>query len=109
MLTIDLTVSEAMKSFIDDQVASGDFATTTEYIHALVNEDHRRTAESRLEALLIEGLESGPPVVASEEYWRKNLSDGLDRHRKAADRAAASVSERGDDSLGSWDPVIKGF
>lgn len=39
-------------------------------------------SEERLEALLLEGLNSGAPVEVTAEYWERKRVDLVARHRK---------------------------
>ena len=39
------------------------------YIGTLINEDRKRWAEARLEALLVEGLDSGDPQPLDAAEW----------------------------------------
>ncbi len=69
MATMNISLPESLKGFIDTQVEQGGYSTSSEYIRELVREDRRRKLEQHLNSLLVEGLESGEPVVADEAYW----------------------------------------
>ncbi len=60
-----------MKEYVESRVEAGGFSTPSEFMRALVREDQKRQAEEKLEALLIEGLESGPPIEVTPEWWQK--------------------------------------
>lgn len=77
---IRLTLPEIDKAFVDAQVAEGDYADAAEYVAALVHAEAEAKAQEKLEALLLEGLESGDPVE-----WTPEL---LDEIRKEARRPA---------------------
>ena len=64
-----------MKSFVDQQVQSGGYGSASEYIRELVRRDQKERAQDRLEALLLEGLESGDPVPVTPQYWDKLRHD----------------------------------
>jgi antitoxin ParD1/3/4 len=42
-------------------------------------DDQKRKSEARLEALLLEGLNSGPPVEITPEYWERKQQDFMTR------------------------------
>lgn len=54
--TLNISLPDSMRTFIEEQVARGGFGTTSEYIRALVREAQRREAEDRLETKLLEAL-----------------------------------------------------
>jgi antitoxin ParD1/3/4 len=58
------------------------FSTPSEYVRALVREDQKRRAEEKLEALLLEGINSGEPIKISPEYWEKKRRQLVERHSK---------------------------
>lgn len=79
--SMNISLPDAMKSFVDEQVQSGGYGTASEYIRELVRRDQKERAEARLETLLLEGLESGDPIPLNGEY-RANLLRDLEARRK---------------------------
>lgn len=73
-----MTVYEAQT--LKGQVVASGFSTASEYTRALIREDQKRRAEEKLEALLIEGLNSGEPVETTPEYWERKRVQLVDRH-----------------------------
>ena len=69
MTTLTISLPEKLKEFIDQRVESEGFGTVSEYLRSLVREDQKRTAKERLEALLLEGIESGPATEMTKEDW----------------------------------------
>ena len=43
----------------------------------LIREDQKRRERERLDMLLLEGLDSGDPILASPEFWRTLKQEGL--------------------------------
>ena len=60
MTTMNISLPEQMREWIDAQVKSGSFGNASEYIRSLIRDDQKQRAHEELEAKLIEGLESGP-------------------------------------------------
>lgn len=58
MQTMNISLPEPLKEFVDAQIAAGRYSSVSEYIRELIREDEKRKAEERLEALLLEGLQS---------------------------------------------------
>ncbi len=64
MSTMNISLPDDMKAFVDEQVRINGFATTSEYMRALIRE--RKDAIERLRALVIEGMESGDSQPAED-------------------------------------------
>jgi antitoxin ParD1/3/4 len=60
MSTMNVSLPDEMRDFVERQVREGSFSTSSEYIRALIRRDE---ATTRLRELLHEGIES--PEVAS--------------------------------------------
>jgi antitoxin ParD1/3/4 len=71
MTTLNISLPDSMRTFIEQQVSQGGYSTASEYIRQLVRTDQKRAAQERLEALLLEGIESGPPVEMTAEHWEE--------------------------------------
>ena len=69
MTTLNISLPEPMRAYVDQQVAQGGYSTASEYIRQLVREDQKRAAKERLQALLMEGVESGPSHEMSAADW----------------------------------------
>ncbi len=79
--TMNISLPDVMKAFVEEQVNSGGFGSASEYVRELVRRDQKERAEIRLETLLLEGIESGDPVPLNPEY-RENLLRDLRARRK---------------------------
>jgi antitoxin ParD1/3/4 len=79
MTTINISLPDSMWAFVEQKVAQGGYSTASEDIRQLVREDQKRVAKERLEALLIEGIESGPSVEITSESWAERKAELL-RH-----------------------------
>ena len=69
MATMNISLPDPLKDFVDNQVREQGYSTSSEYIRELIRNDQNRRAEQRLTALILEGLESGPPIPVDENYW----------------------------------------
>jgi len=74
MQTINISLPDHLKDFVEDQVGSGRFSSVSEYIRDLIRDDEKRRAQDKLEALLMEGLQSGQPTEMTKQDW-----DGIRR------------------------------
>lgn len=75
MSTLNISLPQSMRAFVDERVASGGYSTASEYIRELVREDQKRRAAERLDALLLEGLDSGKPVEVTDEWWARKKAE----------------------------------
>jgi antitoxin ParD1/3/4 len=71
MATLNISLLEPMRAYVDQQVAQGGYSTASEYVRHLVREDQRRAAKERLEAILMEGIESRPSRKMTEADWEE--------------------------------------
>ena len=78
--TMNISLPDAMKAFVEQQVQSGGFGTVSEYVRDLVRRDQKERAQDRLEALLLEGLEGGPGEPVTPEFWN-NLRREIQERR----------------------------
>jgi antitoxin ParD1/3/4 len=76
MDTMNISLPETLKEFIDRQVASGRYSSASEYVRELVREDEKRQAQERLEAMLLEGLNSEASAMWPKD-WERIRRKGL--------------------------------
>lgn len=66
--TFKVTTSQKVKSAIDKWTASGTYASPGEFIEEAVREKLKRAAKEHLDQLLLEGINSGPPIPFDEAF-----------------------------------------
>jgi len=54
MQSMNISLPEPLKEFVDGQIAAGRYSSASKYVRA----DEKRKAEERLETLLLGGLQS---------------------------------------------------
>jgi antitoxin ParD1/3/4 len=82
MDTLLVALPETVKAFVDERVSEGGYNDASEYIRELIQADQRRKAEEHLDALLLEGLNSGAPIEVTPEYWEKKKGEVVERTTK---------------------------
>jgi antitoxin ParD1/3/4 len=50
MHSMNISLPEPLKEFVDGQIAPGRYSSTSEYVRELIRADEKRKAEERLEA-----------------------------------------------------------
>ncbi len=68
MQSMNVSLPEPLKAFVDAQIASGRYSSVSEYVRELIREDERRKAQDQLEALLLDGLKSGKRPLTREDF-----------------------------------------
>jgi antitoxin ParD1/3/4 len=79
MQTMNISLPEPLKQFIDEQVSSGRYGSVSEYVRELVRQDEKHRTQQKLEALLLEGLESGAPAEMTRLDWEDIRREALAR------------------------------
>ena len=78
MSTMNISMPDSLKSFVDEQVAKRGYGTSSEYVRELIRKDQDRT---RLRSLLLQGVESAPGKPANSAYF-DNLRDRVKRRKR---------------------------
>lgn len=81
MSTMNISLPDALKAFVDKQVDQRGYGTSSEYVRELIRKDQERL---HLRELLMAGAESAPGAPADAGYFERLRN----RARKAA-RAGA--------------------
>lgn len=64
---MNISLPEALKDFVDEQVADRGYGTSSEYVRALIRADQERQS---LRRLLLEGARSPTVATIDEAYFR---------------------------------------
>ena len=66
MSTMNVSLPDSLKDFVDEQVQRRGYGTSSEYIRELIRRDHDRT---KLRDLLLEGAASKPGRTWDKRYF----------------------------------------
>ena len=83
MTTLNFSLPEDLKKWIETQVASGGYGNTSEYLRELIRMDQKRRAEERLEALLLEGLASKVSTEITPAFWHRKKKELVARAKQS--------------------------
>jgi antitoxin ParD1/3/4 len=67
MSTMNISLPESLKSFVDEQVGPRGYGTSSEYVRELIRRDQDRL---QLRSLLLAGAASAPGVAAEASYFK---------------------------------------
>ena len=78
MQSMNISLPDPLKQFVDGQIAQGRYSSASEYVRELIRADEKRKAEELLEASLLDGLKSPESQLASAE-WKAIRKEALNR------------------------------
>jgi antitoxin ParD1/3/4 len=84
METMNISLPDPLKQFVDSQVASGAYSSASEYIRRLIREDQERRQREEVDRKLLEALDAGPSTPLTAEDWQDIRREV---RRRAAKRA----------------------
>lgn len=76
MQSMNISLPESLKQFVDGQIAEGRYSSVSEYMRELIRADEKRKAEDRLDAMLLEGLNSAE-IELSPADWSDIRKEAL--------------------------------
>ena len=72
MTSLNISLPDPLKAYVEERVASGDFGTPSEFIRNLIRQD-KEQRRSRLESELLDALQSEQFAISPEEWKDKNI------------------------------------
>jgi antitoxin ParD1/3/4 len=78
MSTMNISLPESLKEFVDEQVAARGYSTSSEYVRELIRKDQEAL---HLRKLLLDGAASRPAEPADREYFDSLRSRARKRNR----------------------------
>ena len=85
MTSMNISLPEELKEYVETQTKSG-YSTPSEFVRELIRADQKRRATERLDALLLEGLDSGAPIPVNAKFWddlKREALSKLEARKKA--------------------------
>ena len=83
MGTMNISLPDTLREFVDQQVAQGSYGTSSEYLRDLIRRDQDRL---RLRGLLLDGADAPPSGQADAAYF-KGLRDRVAGRKPGKQRA----------------------
>lgn len=69
LTSMNVSLPGSMREFVREQMQAGGYANASEFIRQLIRAEQQRLRK-KLEALLLEGLDSGPATEMTEKDWK---------------------------------------
>ena len=76
MQSMNISLPDPLKQFVDGQIAQGRYSSASEYMRELIRADEKRKAEEQLETKLLEGLNSTETELTPAD-WRAIRKEAL--------------------------------
>jgi antitoxin ParD1/3/4 len=83
MTSLNVSLPESMREWIDEQVKTGGYGTASEFVREVIREAQKNKARQELEAKLLAGINSGPATEMTKADW-----DGLKERARSRKRTA---------------------
>jgi len=97
---LNISLPDNLAAVITQQAEQTGFDTATDYlVHLVLKDQDRLSQQAKIEALLIEGLESGEPIEATDEWWEQKQAMPLWQQVPATE-IAQKLQERADQYTG---------
>lgn len=71
MATMNISLPDELKQFVDQQVAEGAYGSSSEFLRELIRQSQREKAAAFLRQLIAEGLASGPAEPLEPDYFER--------------------------------------
>lgn len=80
MTTMNISLPDILKQFVDTQVSTAGYGTSSEYVRQLIRRDQER---EQLRSLLLQGAQSIPSGLADDAYFAE-LRSGINKRLNAS-------------------------
>ena len=88
MDTMDFSVPEHFRAFVQTRIQEGGFESASDYLQQLIEADEQRQSRNWLDAELQKGIESGPAEPMTADDWESLRNEVRDRIEARIDKPA---------------------
>lgn len=71
MQTMNISLPDPMKQYVEEQVNAGGYSSASEYVRELVRADQKTKTKDALEERLMEALQSGDAIEVTPKIWEE--------------------------------------
>jgi antitoxin ParD1/3/4 len=76
MTSMNISLPQELREYVEEKTKAG-YSTPSEFIRELIRRDQKRQARERLNALLLEGLDSGVSIRTNSKFWAELRRDAI--------------------------------
>lgn len=69
LTSLNISLPRDQRDYVAECVAEGGYGSASEFVRELIRKDAKERAEDKLQAMLLEGLDSGPPIRGSKKFF----------------------------------------
>ena len=81
---LNISLPDQVQTFVEEQAIAAGFNSANEYVyHLILREQERIAQQERIESLLVEGLDSGEPVEATDDWWEQKRTRLVERFQQS--------------------------
>lgn len=84
--TLNISLPDTMKTEVEEIIASEGYGNTSEFFRDLVRNYLKERQERKLEALLVEGLQSGASSPLTKDDFEAIKRRGIERLKKRVEK-----------------------
>lgn len=81
MTSMNISLPEELREYVEAQAKNG-YSTPSEYLRGLIRQDREQKSKEKLDALLLEGLNSGASIPMNAKFWAEVKHEALARLRR---------------------------
>ena len=71
MQTMNISLSDPIRQFVEEQVSAGEYSSASEYVGELLRAEQKRRARQQLEDVLVSAIGSGDPIELTPEMIKQ--------------------------------------
>jgi antitoxin ParD1/3/4 len=96
LATMNISLPAALRTQLEKKLARHAYSSASEYVRELVRRDLQREAIEKVDAMLLEGLNSGPATPMTEGDWQdlRHIAGAKPKRRHAAPRTRPTPSRK---------------
>lgn len=81
---LNISLPDQLQSFVEEQAKALGYDSTNEYVYQLIMREQERVAQQeQIESLLLEGLDSGDPIEATDDWWEQKRARLVERSHQS--------------------------
>lgn len=84
---MNISLPDSLRTEVEKEIEAGGYGNTSEFFRHAVRELLKKRQQEKLEALLLEGLDSGEPTSMTDEVLENIKARGLKRIKKMKQKA----------------------
>jgi antitoxin ParD1/3/4 len=82
---LNMALPDQILAFVEEQATAAGLSTASEYVYQLILREQERLSQQKLiESMLLDGVESGEPIEATDDWWNQKRAQLEQMHQPEA-------------------------